>query len=80
MPAYLARDFARGTHERLLFREPSSIITIDFTSIIQAFQGLRYIGELKQRWEEIKKTTKILTHYPSLKVRINLCSTSNKPQ
>jgi hypothetical protein len=30
-------------------------IAIDFTSIIQAFQDLRYIGELGQRWNEIKK-------------------------
>lgn len=55
MPAYLARDFARGTHERLLLREPSPIIILDFTSIIQGFQDLRYIGELRQGWEEIKK-------------------------
>ena len=26
-----------------------------FTRIIQAFQDLRYIGEMRQRWEEIKK-------------------------
>jgi hypothetical protein len=30
-------------------------ISIDFASIIQAFQDLRYIGELRQRWNEIKK-------------------------
>jgi hypothetical protein len=26
-----------------------------FSHIIQAFQDLRYIGEMRQRWEEIKK-------------------------
>jgi hypothetical protein len=35
--------------------KPRINITIDFTSIIQAFQDLRFIRELKQRWEEIKK-------------------------
>jgi len=27
----------------------------DFGRIIQAFQDLRWIGEMRQRWEEIKK-------------------------
>ncbi|HEV2339646.1 MAG TPA: hypothetical protein VGT05_02635 [Patescibacteria group bacterium] len=35
--------------------QPWLTLTIDFTSIIQAFQDLRYIGELRQRWLEIKK-------------------------
>lgn len=34
---------------------PRINITIDFTSVIRTFQDLRYIGELRQRWEEIKK-------------------------
>jgi len=34
---------------------PRLILTIDIPSIIQAFQDLRYIGELRQRWNEIKK-------------------------
>jgi hypothetical protein len=41
-------------------RAPRLIIgtnTVDFTRIIQAFQDLRYIGEMKQRWEEIKLLT-----------------------
>lgn len=29
--------------------------TISFNRIIQALQDLRYISELRQRWEEIKK-------------------------
>lgn len=28
---------------------------INFDRIIQAFQDLRYIGEMRQRWEEIKR-------------------------
>jgi hypothetical protein len=27
----------------------------DYTPLIHAFQDLRYMGEMKQRWEEIKK-------------------------
>ncbi|OGH14230.1 MAG: hypothetical protein A2687_05905 [Candidatus Levybacteria bacterium RIFCSPHIGHO2_01_FULL_38_26] len=38
-----------------LLPEPRINITIDFSSIINAFQDLRYIGELRQRWNEIKK-------------------------
>jgi hypothetical protein len=38
-----------------LLPEPRIIINIDFTSIINTFQDLRYIGQLRQRWEEIKK-------------------------
>lgn len=34
---------------------PETIITLDLSSIIQTFQNLSYIGELRQRWEEIKK-------------------------
>lgn len=40
---------------KTLLPEPRISITIDFTAIIQAFQDLRYIGELRQRWDEIKK-------------------------
>jgi hypothetical protein len=38
-----------------LLPEPRISITIDFTAIIKVFQDLRFIGELRQRWEEIKK-------------------------
>lgn len=35
--------------------QPRINITIDFDAIIKAFQDVRYIGELSQRWNEIKK-------------------------
>lgn len=35
--------------------EPWANITLDFEAIIQAFQDVRYIGELRQRWNEIKR-------------------------
>jgi hypothetical protein len=35
--------------------EPWANITIDFEAIIHAFQDVRYTGELRQRWNEIKK-------------------------
>jgi len=35
--------------------EPCTNITIDFEAIIKDFQDVRYIGELRQRWNEIKK-------------------------
>jgi hypothetical protein len=38
-----------------VYSQPWINITIDFASITQAFQDLRYIEELKQRWDEIKK-------------------------
>jgi len=38
-----------------LYSQPWINITFDLPSIIQAFQDLRYLGELRQRWEEIKK-------------------------
>ena len=38
--------------------EPWANITLDFEAIIQAFQDIRYIGELRQRWNEIKKLQK----------------------
>ena len=28
---------------------------VNFDRIIQAFQDLRYIGEMRQRWNEIKR-------------------------
>lgn len=34
---------------------PKLTIQINFSSIINAFQDIRYIGELRQRWDEIKK-------------------------
>lgn len=46
--------------------EPRLIITINLASIIQAFQDLRYIGELRQRWEEIKKLQTHNQNYYSL--------------
>jgi hypothetical protein len=36
----------------LLLPRPELIIT---TKVIESFQNLSYIGELRQRWEEIKK-------------------------
>ena len=40
---------------QLWLRESCTNITLDFEAIIQAFQDIRYIGELRQRWNEIKK-------------------------
>jgi hypothetical protein len=37
---------------RLQLPEPEIIIT---AKVIESFQNLSYIGELRQRWEEIKK-------------------------
>lgn len=34
---------------------PEITITIDFSDNVEAFQNLGYIGELRQRWGEIKK-------------------------
>lgn len=48
----------RGTSKGQLstkLPKPRINIILDFTSIIQAFQDSRYVGELKQIWEEIKK-------------------------
>ncbi len=50
---------------------PRINITLDFSSIILEFQDVRYIGELRQRWEEIKKLQKSLG---------NITSISNTPQ
>ncbi len=38
-----------------LLPAPKHPIPIDFDSILQAFQRVGYIGELKQRWLEIKR-------------------------
>jgi len=38
-----------------MYSQPWITITFDFTPIIHAFQDLHYIGELRQRWDEIKK-------------------------
>ena len=35
--------------------QPWTNITIDFESITAALQDVRYIGELRARWREIKK-------------------------
>jgi len=37
---------------------PKIIISSDFSQIIEAFQNLSFIIEMKQRWEEIKKLQK----------------------
>lgn len=37
---------------------PRISITVDFANILAAFQNLSYIGELRQRWEEIKRLLK----------------------
>ncbi len=39
-------------------RDPRINITPDFNAIIHAFQDLHYMGELRQRWNEIKKLNK----------------------
>lgn len=39
----------------IMLPQPWINLTFDFTSIIHAFQDLRYIGELRERWNEIKK-------------------------
>jgi len=38
-----------------LLPEPWTNITIDFDAITTAIQDVRYIGELRARWSEIKK-------------------------
>jgi hypothetical protein len=38
----------------ILLPEPWINITIDFDSITDTFQDIRYIGELRERWKEIK--------------------------
>lgn len=43
-----------------IYQLPKPNITIpvnqlNFDRIIQVFQDLRYIGEMRQRWEEIKR-------------------------
>lgn len=45
-----------------LLPEPWTNITIDFESITQSFQDIHYVGELRQRWYEIKK----LQQYPMI--------------
>jgi hypothetical protein len=35
-----------------LLREPKIIIT---AKVVESFQNLSYIGEMRQRWEEIKR-------------------------
>jgi hypothetical protein len=37
------------------FSGPWTNITIDFEAIIRSFQDACYIGELRQRWNEINK-------------------------
>jgi hypothetical protein len=43
--------------------KPRLLITIDYTGIVQFFQDLRYIGEMRQRWNEIKKFQVFNTSY-----------------
>lgn len=38
--------------------KPRISIQADFSTILQTFQNLSYIGELRQRWFEIKKLLK----------------------
>ena len=45
-----------------MFPEPWTNITLDFEAIIKAFQDIRYIGELRQRWNEIKKLQQNYSH------------------
>ena len=40
---------------KLWLPEPCDTILPDFDGIISAFQHVGYMGELKQRWSEIKK-------------------------
>ena len=42
----------------LVLPAPKHPIPIDFDGILQAFQHVGYMGELKQRWLEIKKLLK----------------------
>ena len=57
-----ARLYTPGVREDCygLLPEPWTNITIDFEAIIRAFQDVRYIGELRQRWNEIKKLQVVL--------------------
>jgi len=41
--------------------EPWANITIGSEAIIKVFQDSRYIGELRQRWREIKKIKIVAT-------------------
>lgn len=41
-----------------LLPEPRISILADFSTILKAFQNLSYIGEMRQRWLEIKKLLK----------------------
>jgi hypothetical protein len=42
-------------------------ININLKQVVEAFQNLSYIGEMRQRWEEIKK----LQHVPIPALTIN---------
>jgi hypothetical protein len=50
--------------------EPWANITFDFEAIIRVFQDVRYIGELRQRWNEIKKLKDNTVEIPILKLCI----------
>lgn len=60
-PYYLLTKQSKNS---TMLPQPWITLTIDFASIIQAFQDIRYIGELRQRWQEIKK----LTHQNNLQL------------
>jgi len=45
----------KSIENRRMLPEPRLNILIDFTAILEVFQDNRYIGELRQRWSEIKK-------------------------
>jgi len=38
-----------------LLPSPEININLNFNKVIETFQNLSYIGEMRQRWEEIKK-------------------------
>jgi hypothetical protein len=39
----------------MVLPRPRIFIEVDFNPVVRAFQDVRYIGELRQRWTEIKK-------------------------
>ncbi|MBI4129784.1 hypothetical protein HY468_00555 [Candidatus Roizmanbacteria bacterium] len=49
------RDNRQVIQKNLVLPEPWTNITIDYNSITDTFQDVRYIGELRERWKEIKK-------------------------
>jgi hypothetical protein len=60
----------KSEENRKVLPEPWTNITIDFEAIIRAFQDVRYVGELRQRWIEIKKLKGNTVEIPILKLCI----------